>query len=306
MHRSRAEHPLVLVCGADDAFAKPLAVTLYSAVSNYRGSVPVNVYIINGGITRAKRERIDRILGLLGATVNWLEPDWTPVRGLVVSDRYPASTYLRLLIPTFLPEWVDKAIYLDSDVVVHGNLAELWNVDFGGAPLLAAQDKGVPTVGSPLGLANHRDLGLDPATLYFNSGVLVFDLGAWRERQLAAQVIDYIATHPDQAQFGEQNALNATLAGAWRALDGRWNQQVWAWEAESVGETEYQPGILHFVYTSKPWDPAGAHWTNFIYDRYLRYSGWYTPIEWWRYYLPLLVHRQHVLSVRARSAAARK
>jgi len=43
-------HPLVLVCGADDAFAKPLAVTLYSALSNYRGALRVKVYIINGGI----------------------------------------------------------------------------------------------------------------------------------------------------------------------------------------------------------------------------------------------------------------
>jgi hypothetical protein len=39
-------NPVVLVCGADDGFARPLAVTLYSALRNYRGSAPVQVHIV--------------------------------------------------------------------------------------------------------------------------------------------------------------------------------------------------------------------------------------------------------------------
>src|SRR5688572_10626619 len=50
-------NPVVLVCGADDGFARPLAVTLYSALRNYRGSAPVQVHIVDGGISSANRAR---------------------------------------------------------------------------------------------------------------------------------------------------------------------------------------------------------------------------------------------------------
>lgn len=56
-------HPIVVVCGADDRFAMPLAVTLYSALSNYRGSLPIKVFIVDGGIRGAHHLRIDRVLG---------------------------------------------------------------------------------------------------------------------------------------------------------------------------------------------------------------------------------------------------
>ena len=291
-------HPLVLVCAADDGFAMPLAVTLYSALLNYRGPLPIKVCIVDGGIRAPNRKRVDRVLGDLGVVAEWLEPDWRPVQRLVVSQRYPASIYLRLLIPRLLPDWVGKAIYLDSDLLVHGNISDLWDVDSRGKALLAVQDEGAPTVGSPLGLANYRDLGLDPSTVYFNSGVLVFDLRLWRERRLADRVIEYVAAHPNQLRFGEQDALNAVLAGGWGVLDAKWNQLVSPWEGHDA--REYIPGILHFVSRCKPWNPGGAHWTNFIYDRYLKRSGWYNSLEWWKYYVPLLVQRNWVICLRSR------
>jgi lipopolysaccharide biosynthesis glycosyltransferase len=293
-------HPLVVVCGADDRFAMPLAVTLYSALSNYRGSLPVKVFIIDGGIRAPNRVRVNRILGELGAVAEWLEPDWQPIQHLAVSDRYPASIYLRLLIPTILPHWVEKAIYLDSDLIVGANIGDLWDVDLGHKALLAVQDEGAPTVGAPWGLANFRELGLDPSTMYFNSGVLVFDVRAWRERGLADRVIEYVAAHPKEMRFGEQDALNAVVAGTWGPLDHKWNQLVSPWEGHDA--RQYQPGILHFVSPSKPWNASGAHWTNFVFDRYLKRSRWYTRLEWWRYHVPLLVQRQWVMYVRSRRA----
>jgi lipopolysaccharide biosynthesis glycosyltransferase len=294
-----SEHPLAVVCSADNAFAMPLAVTLYSAFANYRGSLPVKLYIVNGGMRLSNRRRIDRILRDLAVTADWIEPDLRPVQHLALSERYPASTYLKVLIPHFLPDWVTKAIYLDCDVIVHANLADLWNVPLGRKALLAVPDDGAPTIGSPRGLENYRELGLEPSLMYFNSGVLVFDLQAWRERGLAERVIDYVAAHPDQVRFGEQHALNAVLARDWGALQTRWNQQVWVWDKEA--REQYQPGILHFVFTSKPWKPAGAHWTNRLFDRYLKQSRWYNTLEWWKYYAPLVVQRQWVTYLRTKS-----
>jgi lipopolysaccharide biosynthesis glycosyltransferase len=294
-------HPLVIVCSADDCFAMPLGVALYSTLVNYRGRLPVRVFIINGGIHSPNRKRISRVLGQLGVAAEWIEPDWQPLQRVPESERYPASTYLKVLIPQLLPDWVKKAIYLDSDLVVHADIAELWDVPLEQKALLAVRDDGAPTIGSPRGLPNCAELGLDPSLPYFNSGVIVFDVSAWRERELACDVIDYVTDHPDQLRFGEQHALNAVLSRDWGALEPRWNQQVWVWDPH--GTKQYLPGVLHFVFTSKPWKPSGAHWSNFVFDQYLRRSRWYGTVQWWRYYLPLVVQRQWVSYIRSRAAS---
>jgi lipopolysaccharide biosynthesis glycosyltransferase len=293
---TRPPHPLVLVCGADDTFAKPLAVTLHSALSNYHGEADLSVYIVDGGITQANRSRIDGVLRKR-ALIEWIQPDLDRVRQLSVSDRYPVSVYLRLLLPSLLPSWIEKAIYLDSDLIIEENLEGLWKVDVSQHAVLAVQDEGAPTVGSPWGLSNYRELGLHPATKYFNSGVLVLNVRRWRERRIADRILGYIAAHPDSMRFGEQDAMNAVLANDWRPLDPKWNQLVSPWEGHDG--REYRAGILHFVSRFKPWKPDGAHWTNFIYDRYLKQSGWYNTLQWWSYYVPLLIRRQQVLHVRS-------
>lgn len=293
--------PIVLACAADDGYARPLAVTLFSALLNYRGKQSVKVFIIDGGISASNRDRVEHVLARFETVPEWVTPVWTSVRDLTVSDRYPASIYLRLLIPALLPEVINKVIYLDSDVIVDADLTDLWALDVGTRALLAAQDEGAVSVGSAWGLPNYRELGLDADAPYFNSGVLVFNLARWRERAFAQRVIDYIAAHPNQMRFGEQDALNAVLANEWRLLDRRWNQLVSPWKGHEG--RQYQKGILHFVSGSKPWNPAGAHWTNVIYDTYLQRSGWYGSLDWWKYYLPLAIRRKHVSFLRSRMHA---
>jgi lipopolysaccharide biosynthesis glycosyltransferase len=289
--------PVVLVLGADDAFAKPLAVTLYSALVNYHDARSAKIYIVDGGIRPSNRARINRILKRHGRVAEWLSPNLDLVRDLNTNEQYPTSVYLRLLIPSLLPDTLEKVIYLDSDVIVEENIAALWDIDIGDHALLAVQDEGVWTVGSPKGLANYRELGLNATDAYFNSGVLVFNLRTWRERQLADQVIRYVAAHPETIRFGEQDAMNAVLTHDWSPLSSKWNQHVAPWKGNN--DRVYHPGILHFVTNCKPWNADGVHCTNVIYDRYMKACGWYGLLTWWLYYLPLVVQRQHVLFTRA-------
>jgi lipopolysaccharide biosynthesis glycosyltransferase len=292
------ERDVVLACAADDAFARPLAVTLYSALTNYRGGAPVSIYIVDGGIKALNRTRLDRILSKLKAHVEWIRPDYRSVEKLNTSERYPASVYSRLMLPWLLPQSLEKVIYLDSDLVVEGDISELWNAEIKGLSLLAVQDEGARTIGSPWGVANYEELGLNPEAMYFNSGVLVLNLPLWRQQGFSQRIIDHIEANPTSMRFGEQDAMNAVLVNDWSSLEPKWNQLVSPWEGHDG--RRYETGVLHFVSRFKPWTPLGAHWSNFMYDRYLKESGWYGTLEWWTYYVPLLVRRQQVLYLRAR------
>src|SRR5262249_15178308 len=64
---------------------------------------------------------------------------------------YTIDTWARLWIHDFFPEYVNRVLYLDSDIVVIGDIAPLWNEDLGGALLgtvdLPGSDRGVNHLG---------------------------------------------------------------------------------------------------------------------------------------------------------------
>lgn len=64
---------------------------------------------------------------------------------------------------------VERALYLDSDVLVRGDLKQLWNIDLQGKAVGAVTDIGFP-------------MGHDHSTKapYFNAGVLLIDLAKAR------------------------------------------------------------------------------------------------------------------------------
>jgi lipopolysaccharide biosynthesis glycosyltransferase len=174
-------------------------------------------------------------------------------------------TYFRILVAELLPERVARAIYLDADVVVTGDLARLWAEPQRGLPVLAVRDAGAPTVSSPRGLVNFRELGLAPEVPYLNAGVMSLDLCGWREERLGERLLRYLESHAHAVRWWDQDALNAVLAGRWGELDPRWNQIPQCWEP-AAGDTGpfppalrelaiRDPWIVHFSTWSKPW-----HW----------------------------------------------
>ena len=53
---------IVLVCAADENYAMPLGTMLYSVLANLREARHLEIFILDGGLTRDSQARIDRIL----------------------------------------------------------------------------------------------------------------------------------------------------------------------------------------------------------------------------------------------------
>lgn len=204
-------------------------------------------------------------------TLRWISPPSDETRGLPTRKRFSEAMYLRLLIPALLPR-ADRAIYLDCDVLVEADLAELAETDISDALLAAARDPVIPTVSSPEGLPNYHELGLAPDTPYFNSGVLLLNLKQWREENVTASVFEYVRRHADLVRWPDQDGLNAVAAGRWVELDPRWNTPP-----QEAGPRA--PRVVHFLGWAKPWNtfgigPAGERWRQC-----LRRSRYLNPVE---------------------------
>ena len=102
-----------------------MAVMLYSAMRNYRGELPVHIYVLDSGISAQHEQQLMKVLAPFRVTLHWLKPDIENVRDLPLKKYLTASAYLRLLIPDLFPDTVKKTIYLDCDLLVCRDLAEL-------------------------------------------------------------------------------------------------------------------------------------------------------------------------------------
>jgi lipopolysaccharide biosynthesis glycosyltransferase len=140
-------------------------------------------------------------------------PDsWNKVKK--VSHFTPGSLF-RLCIPELLPVTVNKAIYIDSDVVVNINIAELWNLDMQGKVMLGKKDLDYD---NPIYAE-----GVDKSN-YINSGVLLIDVGVIREEyDFIREVTSFFQNHLE-CVFPDQDAINFLFQGKIGLLPDRFNK----------------------------------------------------------------------------------
>ena len=197
---------VVLVC--DDRYVRHAAVTMLSAMQNSKHRFCF--YIFDCGIKQANLEKL----------ASWdIGPNALkiiPMDKVEVFEKFPLrnefspAIFYRLCIPEILKD-ISKAIYLDSDIVVVGDLGELWE--------LPLQDKCFGAVSEeghfkPAYTFSRRKqhLGMKPADCYFNSGVLLFDLEALRSCGFTKQLIDFLNTTKNpRVTLPDQDALNIVV-----------------------------------------------------------------------------------------------
>jgi lipopolysaccharide biosynthesis glycosyltransferase len=239
--------PILIACGADARYACPLAVLLRSVTARLPAGRCVEFHVIDGGLGPELRAKVAAGVDAQRATIQWVPPQRADFVGLPLWGRMSIATYDKLQVPELLPRGISKVLWLDADILALGSVAELWDRELGDHLALAVRDCLVPRVSSPFGVAAHREVGLDPATPYFNAGVMLMNLSAWRNQGVTRRSLEYLQQHAHRVYFWDQEALNAVLAGNWAEVESRWN---WS---PSLGGREEAPTLVHFTGNLKPW-----------------------------------------------------
>jgi lipopolysaccharide biosynthesis glycosyltransferase len=284
-----AEGPIHIVFTVDEGYAMPLATAICSIVTNASRERALSFHIFYNRLSWTARNRIASSVAALEhprASIIWQEASIAELTHLrAVHSNYNSLNYLRLLVPDLLPAALEKVIYLDADVVVLGDIADLWDEPLGERALLAVRDR-IGVVDSPMGLPNYQELGISAGAKYFNSGVLVFNLRRWRNEGLAARILSYLGEHSNELQWADQDGLNAVLFDDWGELEFRWNWQIVpdakrALAAGCWGLELTEKSIVHFVTSAKPWLPGSRYPERRLFYHYLdmtAWRGWRVPI----------------------------
>jgi lipopolysaccharide biosynthesis glycosyltransferase len=287
--------PVVICCAADEGYAIPLAAMIKSLLVNRHGQRIIELYIFDEGITEASKARLVESWAGDALTVHWLKFEPDKVAALPLWGEMKAIAYYKLMLPDYLPKALSNAIWLDSDMIIKGDITNLWETPLDGQALLAAQDLAIPYIGSTFGVAAYKALGIAPYAKYFNSAVMLINLNWWRENDLGGQVLAYLKRQYQTVYLWDQDGLNAVLAGRWGELDPRWNQIASIcgrafYRASHLPRDTYQlvindPWIVHYAGTFKPWRYDNNNPSRALYFQYVdmtAWAGWRPPITFKR------------------------
>lgn len=211
--------------------------------------------------------------------------DFPRLRKVAIADpRLTPATLIRLVMPQIFAERYDRVLYLDADVEIRGEIAPLFHLDLGGAPLAA-----VPLVRPPedLGrrdrtaLETHCDaLGMTRPYRYFNSGVMLIDTARWVAEDLGERVLSFVERNPHLWRLPDEDALNAVLDGRIAELSPIWNFRSWERTLPRIGK-RIAPVIMHYDGPEKPWRRFTARRRLFSLEGpYRRYRRFVAGTPW--------------------------
>ncbi len=197
----------------DSRYINVLSVMLKSLLIADREN-KFDVYVMNTSLTD---EDYIYITGFLSADrINLIDikVDRDMLEVAPVTDRYPKEMYYRIFASKFLPESVDRILYLDPDLLVMRPLTELYNMDMGDNFFAAASH-----VGKVLTKVNNIRLNTDDGDPYINSGVMLMNISLLRKEQDFSRVYDYIDKYKKMLILPDQDVISAVYSDKIIPLD---------------------------------------------------------------------------------------
>lgn len=268
---------LVLAC--DDNYAQHAAITLMSAYEKSKNKSNIESFVLDGGISKDKKEKIQRSIEQYGGKVSFIKIDEDDYKDMYTSYQYSQAIYYRLALPNLLNK--KKCIYVDCDLLFLDDIEKLWNINLNGHPVGAIEDIGLTTSKKRF-LEKQKSIGLKAGSSYFNSGVVIMDLEQWREKSYSSLAMELAANNDFTSH--DQDVLNKLFMDNWEQIDLRWNvipPITYMYpkiifnkkERERSIRARKNPGILHYAGRYKAWEFKEYPEFNAFYYELLRKSA---------------------------------
>lgn len=257
----------------DENYVPPLKVMLYSLMLQHERE-SLDIYLMYTDISPASLEELDRLLARQGHRfhpvdcsdfLRNLEKENSDLKQVKVTRYYSLDMYLWLFAPYLLPEEVDRALYLDPDMVCVNPLDSLYHADFEEQWFKAAS---YDFKNNWIQFLNNLRLGNLSSEKYFNTGVVLMDLASLRRETSPQAVLQAVIEKekvlylPDQDIF---NYLYEDKTGQVPWLYYNLDPRPFTVMARLFPEN-YPPGwaaehavIIHYCGRHKPWLYRGKY-----------------------------------------------
>ncbi|WP_052475949.1 glycosyltransferase family 8 protein [Cohnella kolymensis] len=119
-----------VVTTTSNEFAQYTAVMLNSLLDNKSADSVIHVYItINDKFTDGMKVKLNESVSQYNVLPQFITIDESILDNFKVSHHFALQNYYRIFTPDVLSKKIDKAIFLDSDIILKEDITQLWNID---------------------------------------------------------------------------------------------------------------------------------------------------------------------------------
>ncbi|MBQ7817156.1 MAG: glycosyltransferase family 8 protein [Oscillospiraceae bacterium] len=254
----------------DSGYVKPLCVMLRSLLDNHP-KIYFDIFVMNKSLTDEDYNFIKQKLSCSKYCLHDIKIDDDMLKTAPVTDRYPHEMYYRIFASRFLPENIDKILYLDPDLVVIKNLEKLYNTPLDSNFFAAASH-----VSKPLQKINKIRLQMDSSGPYINSGVMLMNIRLLRKYQNYDEVFDYIEKNKKILFLPDQDIISAIYSDKIVAIDPyiyNMTERMLHSPKSVIRDVDIDwvkqnSAIIHYCGRNKPWKENYAGLLDCFYKQY--------------------------------------
>lgn len=249
------------------------ALTAISAVSALRHNPGARIVLLGYNLEADAQELVRSRVEKAGG--EFVYKDVSPaIEKLVEQGVCPYTSYAayaRIFIPEVLEEG-GRILYLDCDTLVDGPLDELFTLDLQGKPFALGYD----CIISHFKRYIHQPLELP----YFNTGVMLIDLAAWRSHRCTERILAELEHPSGPNPLGDQDIIVRVFPQETRPIDPKWNflsqffllsykglrrivgeGENLLFSPEAYREARQRPVVYHFSghTLGRPWFTSSRH-----------------------------------------------
>jgi len=251
-----------ILLASDDNYAQHLGVVLCSIFENRKGIYVINIYIIDGGLSKESKLKLEELEYRYNFKIKYLDAQKEIFKNYPKLSHWGDIIYNKLLVDRLLPD-IDKVLYLDCDLVVLGDVRELYSTNIENKVLAAAER-------SENEFLKERVVIDKSIKNYFNAGVLLFNLKEFRRKKIGKKCLHFIEKNAQEVDYPEQDALNYVIDNNFVELRHKYNFLV----ANPMKKSFKKPFIIHYNSKIKPWHQININPYNKYYIKYLSMSPW--------------------------------
>lgn len=291
------ENNIPIILSSDNNYVKYLSVTIQSIIETSSLNYNYDIIILSDSITPESEELINsQITNITNFSIRFFDIN-TVLSKIDTSIFYTnqwfsIATYFRIYIPLII-DCYTKCLYIDCDLIVNSDIAELYHTDITNYYLGASQEIGIEstvTADSREGEYYIKTLGVKDNKSYFQAGVLLFNITKLKEYNLQENFYAMLKKNPTPRHV-DQCIMNALFSDNYKKLPLDWNfVPGYFWNELSVNDNlsaetqkeysnaSYNPKIIHFTGALKPWMTKSKAFTNYFW-KYAANSPYFSTLS---------------------------
>lgn len=254
----------------DSNYVPYLNVMLESLIF-HNSDLKFNVYLLNSSLTEDDVADTRQII-FPQAELILIKADDSKLDDAPTTSRYPKEIYYRIFAARFLPENLDRILYLDPDVIINGSIEELYNIDMEDYFFAAASHNG-----NIMHKINEIRLDMDEDSPYINSGVMLINLNMLRKEQNFDDVFRFIEKYKSHLILPDQDIISSLYGSRIIPLDTyKYNMTERLYIFRSKTESRItldwirkNSVIIHYCGRNKPWKDNYIGKLNVFYNEAL-------------------------------------